>query len=391
MKKRIICIALALALALCLCACGGSGTTTPATDTNDNSATDTNKGNTPEAITPAEEGNADEYPEMKLVVADYNVATSGPGQATQMACDYITEASGGKITFDVYIGGTLCESSDSFASTADGLADITYYMCGLTSGVQTVGEMFTQVFHREMPQMDGITEIIRQTYEQVPAFQEELEKQGLHCLTAFASPHSYVAFASDKAMNINTPDDMKGLIVQASSAYLIASYQDYGITGLAMGPADWYSNFERGVCDALVLNLPCYNDFGMLELIESYLWFGDREDVGGYSSGAATYLINNNTWQSMPDNVKALVQEGFEKAADWCVARDIETESAVAETEFATKQVHKITGDALEAFHGIALNTIEKWKVDVEKVGYDGAAIFEQYNAIIDEYMANHG
>lgn len=390
MKKRIICIVLALALALCLCACGGGSTTNDTPAATPTPAEDTNKGNTPDAITPAETDSTEEYPETHLIVSDYNVATSGPGQATQMACDYITEASGGKITFDVYLGGTLCEASDAFAGTADGLADITYYMCGLTSGVQTVGEMFTQVFHRQMPQMDGITEIIRETYNQVPAFQEELEKQGLHALTEFASPHSYVAFASDKANSINTPDDMKGLIIQASSAYLIASYQDFGITGLAMGPADWYSNFERGVCDALVLNLPCYNDFGMLELIKSYLWFGDDEEVGGYSSGAATYLINLDKWNSLPDNVKALVQEGFEKAADWCVARDIETERAVAETEFAEKEVHHITGDNLEAFHAIAFNTIEKWKAAVDKTGYDGAAIFDQYNAIIDDYMANH-
>lgn len=155
MKKRIVCILLVLVFALSLCACGGtSGSSTaktpPATPGDSQLDTSTNKGDSPEAIT-AEQGDANEYPEIHLTVSDYNVANSGPGQATQMACDYITEASGGQITFDVYLGGTLCEASDSFAQTADGLADITYYMCGLTSGVQSVGEMFTQVFHRQMP------------------------------------------------------------------------------------------------------------------------------------------------------------------------------------------------------------------------------------------------
>ena len=391
--KKII--ALLLVVVLCcsmFAACGKTESAAPAAPAAPAQDTSTNLGDTPDAIAPDADvvANADEYPEIHLIVNDYNVANSGPGQATQMACDYITEASGGKITFDVYLGGTLCEAGDSFSGTATGLADITYYMSGLTSGVQTVGEMFTQVYHRAMPQVTGITEIIRKTFEEVPAFQDELQKQGLYCLTAYSTPHSYMAFGSEKGMNVRTPADLKGIIIQASSAYLIESYNDYGITSLAMGPADWYSNLERGVCDALVLNMPCYSDFGMMELIKSYVWFGEREAGGGYSSGAATYLMNYEKWSSLPENVQALIVEGFTKAADWCVERDLATETELIKSEFSTKPVNYITDEECEAFYELALNTISKWKVAAANAGYDGEAIFAQYNAIIDEYWANN-
>lgn len=387
--KKAICLILVLVMALSLCACGGSGTSTAAATTAQPAATQntsTNASDAPAAIT-AEANSSVEYPTLKLTVSDYNVANSGPGQATQMACDYITQASGGKITFDVYLGGTLMEASDSFSGTASGLADITYYMCGLTSGVQTAGEMFTQVFYRPMPQIDGLTEIIRDSYDQIPELQKELESQGLHALTEFSAPVAYMAFSDDTAMSVKSPADLKGKIIQASSAYLIDAYQQNGISGLAMGPADWYSNFERGVCDALVLNLPCYNDFGLLELIKSYLWCGE---YGGYASGCSDYLVNLDTWNSLDDNVKALITEGFTKAADWCVARDYATEKKVAATEFTTKDVQVLSDDEMKPFYDISLQSYDLWKKDVDAKGYDADTIFKTYDSIIEKYMSTY-
>ena len=394
--KKILCIVLALVLVVGLCACGGktaaepAAPAAPAAEPASNLDTSTNLGDAPEAIQ-AEEDTTVEYPEMTLTIADYNTANSGPGQATQMAADYITEASGGKIKCDVYLGGTLMESMDTPSGIADGIADISYYMIGLVSGIQPVGEILTQNFFRQWPQIQGNTACLRRVFEEVPAFQEELAKQGLYAVTELTSPGSFMVFTDDTAKDINTPDDLKGKIVMASSAYLVKNYNDnYGVSGMGMGPADWYSNFERGVCDALVINLPAFKDFGIDELIKSYVTFGDN---GSLSAGGALYIANLERWNSFDPNVQALIKEAFVKAADWCVARDFESENAMKEIEWAEdsgKVVHSIPESEMGPWYELAGKTVELWKAAVKEQGIDADAIFEQYSAVIDDYMKDY-
>ena len=381
MKKfamKTICAALAFVMCLGLAACGGSPDsaqpqTTPAPSAGASDA--------PAANTDAADS-AEEYPEMTIIIADYNVANSGPGIGTQMAADYIEEKSGGRITCETYIGGTLMEATDTVSGLSDGVADISYYMIGLVSGIQPVGEILTQQFYREFPDMLGNTEIIRQAFETIPEFQEELISQGVYCLTAVSSPESYMAFKDDTAHSINGVDGLRGKIIHNTSTYVIQAYQNAGVSAMAMGPADWYSNFERGVCDALTLNLPCYNDFGITELIGSYLTFGDNE-LGG-SAGASSYLVNYEKWSGWPENVRELVKEGFTVAADSMVQRDYDVETQFKADHWTADNVHNIPSADMQSFYDVALDSISLWKEAVSSKGYDADSIFNAYDAIID-------
>lgn len=333
--------------------------------------------------------NGIEYPDMTLTVNDYNVMNSGPAQGTQIACDYITEKSGGKIKFDIYYGGTLIEAVDTFANTADGMADISYYMVGLTTGVMEVGALLASLYWREFPEIQGLTEISRLAFERVPEFQDELNKQGVQCIASSTSPGTLMVFRDPKkADTINTPDDLKGMVVQTGGEAGAIVYQKHGITPLIMGPADWYQNFERGVVDGLALNLPCFKDFGIKELIGSYLLFGDGKYIG---SGASLYLANLDKWNSLDEDTQALLKEGFRFGEDFCVEYDYTTQEEVAEEEYAVKPVHQIPEEEMGPWYDLAMETIDIWKENVtKKTDYDPEAVFEAYNKIIDEVMENY-
>lgn len=382
LAMKTICAALALAMCFGLAACGGSPApagTTPAPSSGQT-------GTPSDAPSDGSASSGEEYPEMTIVIADYNVANSGPGIGTQMAADYIEEKSGGKIKCETYIGGTLMESTDTVSGLADGIADISYYMIGLVAGIQPVGEILTQQFYREFPDMLGNTEIIREAFETIPEFQEELISQGVYCLTAVSSPESYMVFRDNTANSINSVEGLKGKIIMNTSTYVIQAYQNAGVSAMSMGPADWYSNFERGVCDALTLNLPCYNDFGITELIGSYLTFGDNE-LGG-SAGASSYLVNYEKWSSWPENVQELVMEGFTVAADYMVGRDYDVETQFKADHWTDDNTHNIPSADMQSFYDVALDSISLWKEAVNSKGYDADSIFNAYDAIVASHTS---
>lgn len=378
LAMKTICAALALAMCFGLAACGGSpapADTTPAPSSG-------------QTGTPSDgsASSGEEYPEMTIVIADYNVANSGPAIGTQRAVDYIEEKSGGRIRCETYIGGTLMEATDTVSGLADGVADISYYMVGLVSGIQPVGELLTQQFYREFPDMLGNTEIIREAFATIPEFQDELISQGVYCIDAVSSPESYIVFRDNTANSINSAGDLKGKILMETSTYVIQSWQGIGVSAMAMGPADWYSNFERGVCDALNLNLPCYNDFGITELIGSYLTFGDNEL--GKSAGASSYLVNYEKWSSWPENVQKLVTEAFNNACDYMVQRDYEVETQYKTDHWTAENTHNIPSSDMQSFYEVSLGSISLWKDAVNAKGYDADAIFNAYDAIVASHTS---
>jgi len=331
-----------------------------------------------------------EWPELTIVVNDYNPMNSGPATGTQIACDHIEEISGGKVKCEVYYGGTLIESTDSFAGTADGLADITYYVYTLNSGVSTLHNLFCGMYTCEMPDVVGIFECINETLDAVPQFREEFEKQNLYELACGPTNGSVFEFKdAELGMSVKTPSDLEGHLIMASG-YNIPAWAAYGVSGMSMGPADWYSNLERGVCDALSMNLPGCSDFGLTDVTNCYLTFGNL--YGGLYNSAAGYFANLDKWNSWDPTVQALVKEGFYLGAKATAEADYVRAMTTLDAEIAAgKQVNTIAPEDMGPWYEMAQIALDEWAKDVEKAGYDPDVLYNGYMDVIEAYMAENG
>ena len=329
-----------------------------------------------------------EWPEMTIVMNDYNVANSGPALCTQLAADYIEEVSGGKIKCETYYGGTLMESTDSFAGTVDGLADITYYLYTLNSGVSVVHNLFTAYYVREMPGMLGMLDIINNTLDSVPEIRQEFIDQGLYELVSVPTSGSRFEFKdAELAASIKTPDDLKGHIIQ-SSGYNTPAWANHGVSGMAMPPSEWYSNLDRGVVDALTMNLPGVRDFGLADVSNGYVAFGNS---GGLYHSCGAYFANYEKWMSWPEEVQDLVRAAFRKGGRFNCERDVAAteEFALSEQE-AGKVINRIVEADMQPWYDLGQESLELWKADVEEMGLDAQAILDGYLAQVDEYFATH-
>ena len=398
MKKRITCLVLVLVLVCALfTACGGSkapassGTepapsaSTPAAGSTADAASKVDMDTTSEI----EVDDTYEWPEMTLIVNDYNVANSGPAVATQLACDHIEEVSGGKIKCDVYFGGTLMESTDSFAGTAEGMADITFYLYTLNSGVSVLHNLFCAYYTREMPDMLGMFDCINNTLDAVPAFREEFTAQNLYELCSTPTSASRFQFNdADLCMTIKTPDDLKGHLIQ-SSGYNTPAWANHGVSGMAMPPSEWYTNLERGVVDALTMNLPGCRDFGLTDITNAYMSFGNN---GGLYNSASGYFANLDAWNSWDPEVQDLVVEAFRLGAKYNCELDNTRLWDVWDAEMADGKLDNHIDEAdMQPWYDLGMETIELWKADVNALGVDADAVYEGYMEQVDLWWEANG
>ena len=396
MKKRITCIVLVLVLVCALfTACGGSkapassepaaSASTPAAGSTADAASKVDMDTTSEI----EVDDTYEWPEMTLIVNDYNVANSGPAVATQLACDHIEEVSGGKIKCDVYYGGTLMESTDSFAGTAEGMADITFYLYTLNSGVSVLHNLFCAYYTREMPDMLGMFDCINNTLDAVPAFREEFTAQNLYELCSTPTSASRFQFNdADLCMTIKTPDDLKGHLIQ-SSGYNTPAWANHGVSGMAMPPSEWYTNLERGVVDALTMNLPGCRDFGLTDITNAYMSFGNN---GGLYNSASGYFANLDAWNSWDPEVQDLVVEAFRLGAKYNCELDNTRLWDVWDAEMAAGKLDNHIDEAdMQPWYDLGAETIELWKADVNALGVDADAVYDGYMEQVDLWWAANG
>ena len=368
---------MALLCTLFLSACGDSGDSGSGTSDPGTSGTDSTQ-------QPADDGEV-----YTFTFADYNAESSGPVIAAKEAIAWMEEESGGRIQFEAYYGGTLIEAGDTFAAVSDGMVDCAYYLSGLTTGVQPVGELLSQHWFREMPDMAGITEIYRTAVDQIPEFQEELAQQNIYMVSLACTPHTLTAVRDSSAESINVPTDLTGKVIQASGSSYIQVLQDIGVSGLSMAPSDWYTNFERGICEMLNINWPAYGDFGLCELAESYITYGNN---GGFTCSAEQWYFNLEKWNSLPEDIQAILKEGFTRLGDRVVERDMEREAEVMQQEIdAGKLFHNIPESEMQPWYDLALEEAQTWIQTVTDKGYDGQRIFDDYSQIIEDYMAENG
>ena len=370
-KARLISVILIFVMACAMIgACGSKEATSPPA------------GSAPPAdASPAE-------PEFTLIFVSDRPESVAMGSFEKDGFAYIEEKSNGRIKIQPYWSGTFLDSGDILSGVSDGMADICLNLIGQTSGVQPVGDILSQRFFMDMPDMDGRTEIYRQAIAQIPEIQDELAIHNMRMIDLCSTPGSVLSFTDDFALQVRKPEDLRGKVVQ-SSGYWTNALQTIGVSGLVMPPSEWYTNFERGIVDAMGMNWPGNRDFGLVELANSYITFGNS---GTYSSSGQSYNINLDTWNSLPADLQQIVVDGFRLTNDKLVERDMDFQHEVKDYEINElgKIEQHIPQEEMQPWYDIALLAVDYWKADIIKNGYDGDRIFADYQRIINDYLASH-
>jgi len=375
-KTKLIALLLALAMLFTLTACGNTNAPAEA-PAQEPAPADALTAETPKEEKPAEAEKPAE-PEFILTFSDYNQENGNIGDWEKAAMAKIEEDSNGRIKFEPYFNGTMLEAMDTWSGTAQGMADISYYFITLSTGVQSVGEVFTQYYTFTAPTTPlDVLHGFRQVLETIPEIQTEANAANLTILDVCPTTGSVYCF--NKEQNISSPADLKGMILQAQGHYTDA-LATVGASGESLYPSDWYTSLERGVVDALTMNWAGIGDMGFDGISESYLTFGEN---GGAYAGGCAYIMNLDTWNAMPEDLQQILKDGFQWLNENLVAADTEDSDAVREREIAAgKTIVNVPESEMQPWYDLAQISVDMWMDDCKAAGFDN--VEEIYNTYVD-------
>ncbi len=240
---------------------------------------------------------------ITLTVGEPLSARSSNFQALQAFMDEVTEASDGKITFDVYTDSTLHTFPEGLSALNSGLSDITLYSPTLYAeevpatlwatglGVYTFGST-----PQEM--LAGSPAFVKTLLESADITQN-LADNGVVMLTSWvSSPYSLLC-----TKPIRSLADAKGVIVASFGSPYTEEASALGMTNLYQPNPEVYQALQRGVVECNLAPIPSFMNDGLWEVAKYWTQLPFSSSVG------TGYAISKQTWDSLPEVARDIIDD----------------------------------------------------------------------------------
>ena len=304
-----------------------------------------------------------------------------PSQATLPAnfitpwTEAVTEASDGRIQFEIYPAMQLGGSPASLYSTmVDGLVDIVWFLPGYTPGVFPKTEVF------ELPFIATNGE---QTSEALWHYYEaELadEYPDVHMIAIFT--HGPGVIHSETP--IASIEDMDGLTLRGPTRVTSWMLEALGANAVGMPVPQIAENLSRGAIDGAVVPWEVTSSIRLSELVENHTEFS-----GDYSPYVATmiFAMSNDSYDALPDDLKAIIDDfsGLETSV-W--AGNVLDEGDAGGRAIAVERGNNIISlDETETTRWVdsAQTVYQRWIDEMAEQGIDGAVLIDTARALIDD------
>lgn len=301
--KKLTALLLALAMLLALAACGSSAAAPAAEEpaAAEESVAAEPAAEEPAAEEPAEE--AAEYPVMQLNVSCSYNENETSGQQLAYFTDYVTEKSGGNITFNVYWGGTFCSSMEDLEYVSNGSVDMTMLSTAQYTAVLPLTNFPAMAGGSQENVVEMVEYIMFENPETSALIEEELTANNVKVLAVNAGGTNAIASKTP----ISSYEDCSGKILGAMMNQ--STYEDLGMTFKFSLPPETYSDLQKGVVDCAALSLAGVVGLAWYEVAPYVI-------TDGMYSCSNYYTVNLDKWNSFDDATKALFQEAADAARD---------------------------------------------------------------------------
>jgi TRAP-type C4-dicarboxylate transport system substrate-binding protein len=277
--------------------------------------------------------------------------------------------SGGRLKVEIYPSATLSKPDATYDATAKGTVDIGSQLQGYTNGRFPL----TQV--AELPGLsNSATQMncMLQTLYDDGVISNEYEDTHLLFMMGTGPGGMHTI---DKA--IRTPDDLKGLRMRRPSAIAGDIIESAGGTPVGLPATDIYTSLQRGVLDGLSLPWDATGSFRLIELTNTHT------NIPFYSS-AIMVTMNKDKYDSLPDDLKKVIDDNSGKAMAATAGKVFDAEDAKYMAEAKAKGDTMIDiPDPLNdpQWKGPLEAGTQKYLADVAALGLDPQAVYEKAQA----------
>jgi TRAP-type C4-dicarboxylate transport system substrate-binding protein len=359
MKKRVLLILLAVVVTFTISACGGStgsSGSAPATSGNSSAADTDNEVH-------------------KIVISYYSSESIPPGQAILDAIAYAEEKSNGRLQFDAYFSGTYVSKNDTMAALMTGTIDMAPVEATQIASVAVLNQIFNALIQSDVPDRKVALNIYEKMIEENPELNEEMLKG---CNSFWLQPYILGGYNLHGTKTVDSIDDIKGAKVE-SHGQLGQYINQIGGTAVELDSGDYYNGLKLGTVDSQICHWAIVNNSQLNEIVTTHTLFGSDPLASGLNLPAMGYLINNDTWNSLPEDLQQILKEAFAQAANQIFDADAGIYQKAI--DYAKENNHEfvyIQGDDRKPWADAMQPILDDWFAKCEAAGYDGKGLYEK-------------
>lgn len=280
--KKVWALVLALVMAFTLCSCG-------------NSADSDGKG-----------ADATEFEEMELIFTSIYDENSSSAATVQYFMDYVTEKTGGAVTWNVFWSQTMASAREELDMVSSGSADV---------AALNVLPYANQLVMAQWPRytvtgLEGIAEygnyLMFENEETAKLIQDNFEANNVHTV-GFSSVGCEAYFSTKPVEKI---EDMEGMLFGTGTAGALETAYGMNVV-FCIGP-DAYDSLQRGVVDVAGISITNASDYSLHEVAPYWVHY-NRSGLNGMVS------INLDKWNTFSPELQKVFEDAGKAVIEYAV------------------------------------------------------------------------
>ena len=284
------------------------------------------------------------------------------------------ELSNGRLKVAHYPAMQLNNIQDMLPTVSSGVADIAVVPPTLYGGKLPLhGVMMLPLYTTAVEGM----EIYQRLIKAAPELQQEFAKYGTRILTGFPT-NQYDVGTVDTP--VRSPEDLKGLKLSSSGAWMHAIARKYGINSVTIGGLEMYEATQRGIVKGNILSIPSVWGYRLYEL-QKYQTYGLR-----MGAAVLVYAMNEKSWQKLPEDLqKILLQAAHEGAVKSVELWDEGVQKNLAEFRKAGVEIYTVKPEERAKWDAPLKGIEQEWINDINKKDLPGQKVFDAFYKICQE------
>jgi C4-dicarboxylate-binding protein DctP len=361
--KKVYIFVTILLFAFTLAACSGGGSSSTESETADNNPTESGEAATDDRV-------------YNLTLSYYASESIPPGQAVLEAVKYAEENSNGRLKIDAYFSGTYVSKDDTMASLSTGVIDIAPCEASQIASVSKLNQIFNALLQADLPKdRKAVQQVYVNMIENIPELNQEMIENS-NCRWIY--PFVMGGHNLHGNVRVEDIDDFKGLKVESHGIEGIYTNM-LGGTAVELDAGDYYNGMKLGTVDAQMMHWAVLNNYQVNEVVKYHTIFGSDEIGSGLTMPSMGYFINNDTWNSLPEDLQTVLRDAFIVGANYVIEADNGSyQEAITFAKDAGHEFIYIEGDARKPWAAAMQPILEAWFAECEAAGYDGKSVYDE-------------
>ena len=323
--------------------------------------------------TSGEDGEA----EITLRYAFFAPAVSFPGVQMEESAEQLNERTDGRVSVELFPGGTLLGAGDIFDGVSEGIVDV-----GMDSPAYDVGRFpFTSAL--SLPVGFPNSQVASQTMLDMLEEFEPAEFDGYEIITAFTTEPAYIQSNEP----VTSRQALAGLELRSAGAG-VPSLATLGASPVGMPMPEVAEGLQTGVLDGYMSSREVLKDFGLAEQV-SYV-----TDYAFGISNTFVAVMDQEAFDALPEDVQDVIHELRPEMTQF--ASEFHDEQNVggaldwAAAEHGVQTVELDAGEK-DAWDAAVTGLIDDWMADVEGNGFEPQDVLDRMRELREQYTAEFG